>query len=103
MNADGTGQTSLTAYGGLPDWSPDGSKIAFVGNDGDSEIYVMNADGSGQTQLTFNTIMDLQPDWAPDGLKIAFTSHRDGHGEIYVMNVDGSDWSDPQGLDTKYL
>ena len=35
-----------------PDWSPDGSKIAFVSTrDGNEEIYVMRADGSGPTRL----------------------------------------------------
>ena len=37
----------------LPEYSPDGSKIAFVsGRDGNGEIYLMNADGSGVKNLT---------------------------------------------------
>ena len=55
MNADGSGQRSLTrnlAYDGDPAWSPDGQKITFVSNrDGRYEVYVMNADGSGQRSL----------------------------------------------------
>ena len=70
MDADGTGQTRLTNNAGLdgePDWSPDGTKIAFDNSrDG---IYVMNADGSGQTILTDN---GGYPSWSPDGTKIAF-------------------------------
>jgi Tol biopolymer transport system component len=84
MNADGTGQTQLTNNTGLdghPDWSPDGTKIAF--SNSQDGIYVMNADGSGQTILTDN---GAQPSWSPDGTKIAF--YRDG--EIYVMNADGT-------------
>jgi Tol biopolymer transport system component len=96
-----------------PAWSPDGRKIAFVG---DGKIYVMNADGSGKRRLTRNAAPDLRPDvqpawlpdsqpaWSPDGRKIAFETLRhggpfacsDGHPsagcnwELYVMNADGS-------------
>jgi hypothetical protein len=84
MNADGTGQTMLTNNPGLdgnPDWSPDGTKIAFANlQDG---IYVMNTDGSGQTILTDN---GGYPSWSPDGTKIAF--YREA--EIYVVNADGT-------------
>jgi len=47
-----------------PEWSPDGSKIAFQSDrDGDTEIYTMNADGSSQTRLTNSPGNDLVPDW----------------------------------------
>jgi Tol biopolymer transport system component len=94
MNPDGTGQTQLTTDAGhdeLPNWSPDGSKIAFSSDrDGDYEIFVMNADGTGQTQITADTANDHAPAWSPDGKKIAFSSDRDGDWEIFVMNADGT-------------
>ena len=94
MNADGSGQTRLTnnpAFDFLPQFSPDGSKIAFCSDrDGNYEIYVLNADGTGQTRLTNNAAEDSQPSFSPDGSKIAFYSNRDGNGEIYVMDADGS-------------
>ena len=72
MNADGTGQTTLTGNTGLldiePAWSPDGTKIAFVSDrDMTWEIYVMNADGTGQTRLTNNFNMEENPAWSADG------------------------------------
>jgi len=49
MNADGSGQTRLTNSQGFvwgPQWSPDGTKIAFDAPwNNNSDIYVMNADG----------------------------------------------------------
>ena len=37
-----------------PDWSLDGSKIAFISQgDGNPEVYLANADGSNQTNLAF--------------------------------------------------
>ena len=92
MNSDGSNQTNLTnnpAADFFPDWSPDGTKIAFAsGRDGFSGIYVMDADGSHLTRLTKTSASE--PRWSPDGTKIAFTSDRDGNNEIYVMNADGS-------------
>ena len=94
MNADGSGQTRLTAnpaFDATPSFSADGTKIAFASSrTGNGDIYVMNADGGGQTRLTTSTAIDGFPAFSPDGTKIAFTSGRTGNGDIYVMNADGS-------------
>ena len=87
MNPDGSGITPLAASSlALPDWSPDGSRIAFGCN---GEICVINADGSGLDQLTTNAVA-RHPSWSGDGTKLVFESARDGNDEIYVMNADGS-------------
>jgi WD40 repeat protein len=95
MDANGANQTRLTnnaAHDLRPNWSPDGTKIAFDSNrDGNFEIYVMNADGTNQIRLTTHLAHDYSPAWSPDGAQIAFTSERDGNAEIYVMNADGTD------------
>lgn len=81
-----------------PEWSRDGAKIVFAGNDGRSDIWVMNADGSNPTRLTNDTNNDDMPSWSSDGTQIVFSSSRstlNDNGEsldpeIFVMNVDGS-------------
>jgi hypothetical protein len=82
--------TSQTGSNVDPDWSPDGSRLAFTSDrDGRWEIYVMDADGRNVTRLT-NIGMNYRPAWSPDGSRIAFVSERDGDAaEIYVMNADG--------------
>lgn len=52
INADGSGQQSLTRRGAQPAWTIDG-RIAFVTRrDRNAEIYVMNADGTGLRNLS---------------------------------------------------
>ena len=78
------------------EWSPDGSRVAFVSDrDGNEEIYVMNADGTGQERLTSSAGVDVWPAWSPDGERIAFFSGRTGGAGpgYYVMSADGSDAS----------
>ncbi len=100
MNIDGSGVTRLTTGLGhhvYPDWSPDGTKIAYsstvirANEDFDDEIFVMNADGSGQVNLTKDPSSDdAQPAWSPDGTKIAFGADTGaGDADIYVMAATG--------------
>lgn len=84
---------------GSPDWSPDGSSIAFerTGADGGFEIWTMNADGSGRTRLTHDPRFDdFQPSWSPDGESIVFSRCDRPFGftvscEIELMRADGSE------------
>jgi Tol biopolymer transport system component len=93
--SDGSGQVNIThntTANDAPDWSPDGTKIAFsTHRDGNWEIYSMNADGTAPTRLTrSDPADDARPAWSPDGTKIAFHSDRTGNYEIFVMNADGT-------------
>ena len=89
MNADGSDQRRLTLLLNVhivshPAWSPDGSKLAFVGpHTGDyySQVYVMNTNGSGLRPVG----RGVDPAWSPDGSKLAFS-----YGSLHLMNPDGS-------------
>ena len=91
MNADGSGvmglpiTTTLSPYG--LSWSPDGTRIAFVGAGG---LYAVNVDGSGDVPLTSGVGVSF-PAWSPDGTKIAFTcAVQAGNNDICVVNADGT-------------
>jgi len=79
-----------------PEWSPDGSKIAFAASrdrDARSEIFTINPDGSDKKQLADEKggTGARMLSWSPDGKRIAFTIFRtDGSDGIYVMDEDGA-------------
>lgn len=85
--------TNNPAVDTQPDWSPDGTRIAFASNrTGDFDIYIMDADGSDVTNLTDEALADdLYPSWSPDGNWIVFSTNRDGNQEIYTIQVAGPD------------
>jgi Tol biopolymer transport system component len=104
MNADGSDQRRLTFNqfeDSSPDWSPDGSQIAFISDRVDPQagrcfpdckyqIYVINTDGSDEHQLVDTEFRTLHPDWHPDGTMLSFDTEFNLEGDIYVVNADGS-------------
>lgn len=91
-NPNGSHETRLTAFdSGSPDWSPDGSRIAFefVSSYDPFELNIatINPGGTGFVQLTSgDPFFHAEPNWSPDGTRIAFNS--DG---IRTMDADTGD------------
>ena len=108
-------------YDNLPDWSPDGRRIAFTRRlpDGNFDCFTIRPDGSGLQRLTTSGSNDAHAIWTPDG-KLLWNSGAYGfkdeaalydnnfqpYGQIWIMNADGggkrpltdSRWEDGEPL-----
>jgi Tol biopolymer transport system component len=117
VDIDGSNDLDLASDPGAyqldPDWSPDGTKIAFTGPStscGRPSIWLMDPDGGHKVQLTTDDMAtwlrdapcstgEGGPSWSPDGQRIAFTHARADspltpHGAlafVYTINRDGTD------------
>lgn len=106
VNADGSELRRVTPnelFAIDPDWSPDGSSIAFLSSapvNGEqlpfaNDIYTVGPDGTGVRRLTTDGISAL-PNWTTDGRIVYARMPMDAEGattsfELWVMNADGTD------------
>jgi Tol biopolymer transport system component len=82
---------SSTQYDSSPQYSPDGSRVAFRSTrSGANEIWVSDAEGRTPVQLTrFGGPLTGCPRWSPDGMQIAFDTRPDGQADIYLVGSNG--------------
>lgn len=77
-----------------PQWSPDGTRLAFVSNrtgkeyeeNRNTDVWVISAEGGKVTKISDHDEADNQPRWSPDGKWIAFTGeiHDRDHPKIFL-------------------
>jgi Tol biopolymer transport system component len=75
----------------VPQFSPDGKKIAFVSHaSGSGEIWVCDRDGTHPAQLT--KLGGSKPGflrWSPDSQSIIYARNSEGQSEIYSLGAQG--------------
>ncbi len=82
--------TADLAVNDLPEWSPDGKRIAFVTHRQDgTEVFVLDIERGQLRNLSQHFRDDNDPAWSPDGVRIALASSRNGPLNIYVFSADG--------------
>jgi len=94
----GVSDPAATRFGNqTPQWSPDGSLIAFAGPaEGTTgtacEIFIANADGSDIRRVTYLKSYTFYPTWSPDLTTptIAFRSDVSGTPSVYKMVLDSN-------------
>ena len=101
MNADGSDPVNLTKGRDCasPAWSPDGAKIAYIGDVFDDdryggEIWLMDVDGGNPQQLTDDSVDRTRLSWSEDGSSIYYTARTadspKDRPDTFVMALDGS-------------
>ena len=83
-----------------PQWSPDGTRIAFVsdrtGHEYDGEfnkdVWVIPAEGGALTRISDHPFEDNLPRWSPDGKRILFAGKttRRQIPRLYIASAEGS-------------
>lgn len=96
MNSDGGDLQQITSecdFGGYPEYSPDGKKIAAFGSE--YSLCIINTDGDSLHTI-FDEAVPKGLSWSPDQSKIAFVRGLQGsedinnYGTIWIINVDGT-------------
>jgi tol-pal system beta propeller repeat protein TolB len=95
MNVDGTGLRPLTpvvagkrSYRTGPDWSPNGTEIAFQQQNGDFQVWTISVKDRVMHQLTSEGENE-DPSWAPDGRHMSITRRLGAIGDqrnIWVLD-----------------
>jgi eukaryotic-like serine/threonine-protein kinase len=75
----------------FPQYSPDGTKIAFASDrSGSWEIWVADSEGANAAQLTsFRSGNIGSPSWSPDSRRIVFDARPEGSPDLFVVNAEG--------------
>jgi Tol biopolymer transport system component len=77
--------------GRAPEWSPDGSRLAFESDrgspDGRYAVFIVAKDGTGLTQITPYDLNATHPVWSPDGKHMALATQTGPATRIGIIDL----------------
>ncbi len=93
VDYDGEGLLRLTANRVLnlcPDWSPDGSEIAFTSyRDHQQGLFILDTANGKVRQVVSTGGLNFGADWHPEGKELLVSLSRSGNPEIYRISPTG--------------
>jgi TolB protein len=94
-----------TTWRARPDFSPDGSRIAYSSYLGQQwhQLWVMPANGGDAFPVSYGDWDETGVRWSPDGKRLAFISNRNGETELWTENIPGGDQLRLGAAERKYL
>ena len=87
---------TLEGHSTNPSWSPDGEKVAFNSNRGDTDgiaLYWIETDGNTlEPELLLDSPgAQRRSLWSPDGRELIFVSNQRVNGDILALSISGDD------------
>jgi len=106
MDEDGSNKRQLVknaVESSTPVWSPDGSTIVFISDDG---LYTVNSQGGNPNRIVEGRGI-ADPQWSPDGRQLAFVKCRksiyDNVSTVGIIDKDGSHLTQLENVDQTML
>ncbi len=87
--------TADDKYHSLPVWSPDGRFLAYVADDGGTNIrlHILDVTGGKTWLLSDDNFVYLDPVFSPDGSRLAYVSTKpNGYFNVYVRPIRDGRW-----------
>jgi Tol biopolymer transport system component len=83
-----------TSWDAGPQWSPDGTRLAFFRLDlatSEEAVYTVNTDGTDERRVSPGGMNAANPNWSPDGRWILFNADTsDDASNVYKVRTDGT-------------
>ena len=93
ITTSGTDLQHVTSgYAVVPEYSPDGSQIAYVATYAAEDIFIVNSDGTDNHRITTSVENDFVPSWSPNCNRLVYEGTVAGIDQICVMDTDGTNY-----------
>lgn len=95
VDYDGANLRQVTKHGSisiLPEFSPEGTRIAYLSfKDRYPFLYILDLPTGQSSLLSKEVGLNAAPAWAPDGNALAMVLSKDANAEIYLVQADRSE------------